>query len=95
MEMLEAVRGYQSRRILFRGFPFDVTWSRCTVVTEELQSFRYANYDALLALSGPSRLVRDGSARITEGVWFPTRKTSSAISRASRRGSVRARSMQT
>jgi hypothetical protein len=71
MEMLEAVRGYQTRRILFRGFPFDVTWSRCTVGIEELQAFRYANYDALLALSGPSRLVRDGSARITEGVAFP------------------------
>ena len=71
MEMLEAVRGYQGRRILFRGFPFDVTWSRCTVATEELQAFRYANYEALLELSGPSRLVRDGAARIAQGVAFP------------------------
>ena len=71
MEMLDAVRGYQGRRILFRGFPFDVTWSRCTVDTEELEAFRYANYDALLALSGPSRLVRDGAARITQGTAFP------------------------
>ncbi len=71
MDMLEAVRGYRGRRILFRGFPFDVTWSRCTVDVGELQAFRYANYDALLALSGPSRQVRDGAARIAQRASFP------------------------
>ena len=69
--MLEAVRGYRARRILFRGFPVEVVWARCTVGTEELQAFRYANYGALLALSGPSRLVRDGAARIAQGASFP------------------------
>lgn len=69
--MLEGVRGYRERRILFRGFPFDATWSKHTVRTEELRCFRYAKYDALLALSGPSRLVGDGAARIAQGVSFP------------------------
>ena len=48
-----------------------MAWSTCTVRTEELLTFRYANYKALLALSGPSRLVRDGAARIAQGASFP------------------------
>ena len=71
IDMLDAVRGYRERRILFRGFPFDVTWSTHTIRTEELRRFRYAKYDALLALSGPSRLVADGAARIAQGESFP------------------------
>lgn len=71
IDMLEAVRGYRERRILFRGFPSDVSWSRRTIYTAELGAFRYANYKALLELSGPSRLVRDGAARIAQGAWFP------------------------
>jgi hypothetical protein len=70
MDMLEAVRGYRERRSLFRGFPFDVTWSRRTVDVEELGAFRYLKYEALLALSGPSRRVADGAARIAQGAAF-------------------------
>jgi hypothetical protein len=92
--MLEAVRGYRERRILFRGFPFDVTWSRRTIAAAELGGFRYANYKALLELSGPSRLVKDGAARIAQDISFPDpenlRRDIEGIVRSLREGKVHA-----
>lgn len=62
--VLAAYRGYGIENYLFVGFPDDATWSRATVTTAELGSFRYANCEPWAPLAGGARLVRHGAERL-------------------------------
>jgi hypothetical protein len=58
--LLTEYRGYQDRGV-FQGFPADVRWQQASLEAAEIPSLRYQNYDYFQALSGGTRLVRDGA----------------------------------
>ncbi len=59
------LRGYRRNKMLFTGFPDDVTWRVCEVTLSELGAFRYANnVEELQALAGSTRLVSAGAATL-------------------------------
>jgi hypothetical protein len=70
-ELLGWVRGYQSNRLLFTGFPHDVWWRRVQIEREELTNFRYANEASLLDVSERSRRVTDGAKNFETGRASP------------------------
>ena len=50
--------------LLFRGFPADPEWARIVATREEIGSLQYTNHPTWVALSGGSRLVRDGASNV-------------------------------
>src|SRR4029077_14068215 len=57
--ILSEYRGFPNR-VLFAGFP-ETTWHRVRLEPIDFERMRYANFEIVLALSGPSRLVSDGA----------------------------------
>jgi hypothetical protein len=62
-KVLRAVRGYPGSA-LFTGFPSDADWKLATVPVGELGRFLYLREHGWVALSGGTRLVRDGAANV-------------------------------
>src|SRR6266481_682119 len=54
VRLLGLRRGYGLNERLFRGFPSEITWQRYHLSLAEVGELRYANYPALLTLSGRS-----------------------------------------
>jgi hypothetical protein len=61
--LLGAVRGYPDQA-LFHGFPRDASWCRAQLQPGDLGSLRYGRFDNWKTLTGGSRAVADGAARI-------------------------------
>src|SRR5262249_42155248 len=61
-------RGYRRDTDVFTGMPDDVRWFRARLTREELGQVRYIEYDYWTELSGGTRLVTDGAARIRQGI---------------------------
>jgi len=57
-------RGYQRDADVFTGMPDDVRWFRARLTREELAQVRYIDYDYWTELSGGTRRVADGAARV-------------------------------
>jgi hypothetical protein len=59
--ILQQYRGYRQNRLLFRGFPLDVTWRRLGLEPHELDRLKYAKEASWQQMSDetrkPSRLV--------------------------------------
>jgi hypothetical protein len=62
-KVLRAVRGYPGSA-LFTGFPPRVGWKLATVSVGELGEFLYLREHGWVALSGGTRLVRDGAGNV-------------------------------
>jgi hypothetical protein len=64
-QLLGDVRGYGRNTLLFRGFPAEVSWRLVELETpRDWKNIRYANEREWITLSGGSRLVADGAARV-------------------------------
>lgn len=63
-EALGVARGFGRNAYLFAGFPPNVQWSKVALSLDELGDVKYANYPTWVALSGGTRLVRDGAGNI-------------------------------
>jgi hypothetical protein len=61
-------RGYRRHADVFTDMPDDVRWFRARLTREELARVRYITYDYWTALSGGTRRVADGAARIRSGI---------------------------
>jgi hypothetical protein len=61
-------RGYRRDADVFTGMPSDVRWFRARLTREELAQVRYIDYDYWTELSGGTRRVADGAARIRRGI---------------------------
>jgi hypothetical protein len=61
--VLRALRGYPVSA-LFTGFPSDPSWKLVAVPVRELGEFLYLREYGWVALSGGTRLVRDGAANV-------------------------------
>jgi len=62
-KVLRAVRGYPVSA-LFTGFPSDPSWNLAAISVRELGGFLYLREYGWVALSGGTRLVRDGAANV-------------------------------
>lgn len=67
--LLGETRGFGRDRAdtVFAGFPPNVTWYRATMSRGEIATLEYIAYDYWIALSGGTRRVGDGAARIRGG----------------------------
>jgi hypothetical protein len=61
-------RGYRRDADVFTGMPDDVRWFRARLTREELAQVRYIDYDYWTELSGGTRRVADGAARVRRGI---------------------------
>jgi hypothetical protein len=61
-------RGYRRDADVFTGMPDAVRWFRACLTREELAQVRYINDDYWTELSGGTRRVADGAARIRRGI---------------------------
>src|SRR5262245_2755847 len=60
----EILRQWTEPKKVFTGMPADVAWRRVRLQPDEIGGLTYCNHRTWLALSGPSRLVADGAAKI-------------------------------
>lgn len=61
-------RGYQRDADVFTGMPADVQWFRARLTREEVAQLLYIDYDYWTELSGGTRRVADGAARVRRGI---------------------------
>jgi hypothetical protein len=61
-------RGYRRGADVFTGMPDDVRWFRARLLREEVLQVRYIDYDYWTELSGGTRRVADGAARVRRGI---------------------------
>lgn len=62
--LLDRVRGYGKRILLFTGFPNDVIWKRVLITKDELENTKYANHPTWITLSNNTRLVSEGAKNV-------------------------------
>lgn len=65
--LLGIVRGFDSDRLLFRGFPQTVTWTRQRLTASALDRLHYGNFPEWVALSRGTRRVRDAAPHVSAG----------------------------
>jgi len=61
-------RGYRRDADVFTGMRNDVRWFRGRLTREEVAQLRYIDYDYWTELSGGTRRVADGAARVRQGI---------------------------
>jgi hypothetical protein len=61
-------RGYRRDADVFTGMPNDLRWFRARLTREEVVQVRYIDYDYWTELSGGTRRVVDGAARVRCGI---------------------------
>jgi hypothetical protein len=61
-------RGYRRDADVFTGMPSNVRWFRARLTREDLAQVRYIDYDYWTELSGGTRRVADGAARVRRGL---------------------------
>jgi hypothetical protein len=61
-------RGYRRDADVFTAMPDDVRWFRARLTRIELTQVRYIDYDYWTELSGGTRRVVDGAARVRRGI---------------------------
>jgi len=82
-------RGYKQNRLLFKGFPDDVTWQRASLRPGELGKAKYLNLSTWIKGSGGPRLVSDGAANLNKGLLPDSLRTKIRTIEASLRAGQR------
>lgn len=59
--LLDQVRGYLQREMLFKGFPVDLSWHHATLDASDLASLQCGNWPDWTAMAGGTRLIRDAA----------------------------------
>jgi hypothetical protein len=79
--LLDQVRGYLRREMLFKGFPVDVSWHHATLDASDLASLKCGNWPDWAAMAGGTRLIRDAASGLSPEVLPHVRGVEARIAR--------------